>query len=521
MKLLPSFLTPGLTFIALVSGGDAFANITLPPVLDSHMVLQREIPVPIWGDADPGEKVTVSFRDQKKSTTATADGKWSVKLDPLTLGEPAELTIVGKNTLKLTDVLVGEVWVGSGQSNIDSPIQAYVAKDPVLKAAAAEKHPTLRVFRSARNMQWQPFEPNRGRGFSAHLFYFGVKLQQELNVPVGLIEAAFAGSPSAPFISAEAFKSDPEIQKEAAASNAKEPFEGRMKKYEEAHAKWTEAIAIAKAAGKPTDKIKEPREPVPYGQQKTGDRYEKYIRPVIPFAIRGVLWDQGEGGSTGGNSQPVVMGALIRSWRKDWNQGEFPWLYVKKPSGGGCALDLENPVNRGADAFAPLPAKPPAGSYHTKLHHEGYAIAKNPNTFLVNTTDLAPGIHPANKSGYGTRSATVALGAVYKQPVEYYGPVFESVKVEGDKLRISYTHVGKGLVVPEGQQLQGFLIAGENKQFQWADAVIDGDTVVLSSAKVPNPTAARYAWTWPLAWANLFNKDGLPAFTFHAEIKSQ
>jgi sialate O-acetylesterase len=517
MKLSPTFLTVGFTFVALFCGRDLSANVTLPPVLDSHMVLQRESAVPIWGQADPGEQVTVTFRDQKKSTTTGPDGKWMIKLDPLPLGAPAELVVAGNNTLTLTDVLVGEVWVGSGQSNIDSPIPMYEKNDPVLKEAAKQAHPTLRLFRSARDFRWQPWDPKRSRGFSAHLFYFGVKLQEDLGVPVGLIEAAFAGSPSGPFISAEAFKSDPEVQKEAAASNEKEPIDGRMKKYEAAHAKWREAIATAKAAGAPTDKLKEPSKPVPFGQQQTGERYEKYIRPVIPFAIRGVLWDQGEGGSTGGNSQPVVMGALIRSWRKDWGQGDFPWLYVKKPSGGGCALDPNNPVNHGADAFQPLPEKPPASSYHSRLHHEGYSIAKNPNTFLVNTTDLAPGIHPANKSGYGTRSAVVALGAVYKKPIEYYGPVFESLKVEGDKLRITYTHVGKGLVVPEGQKLQGFLIAGEDKQFHWADAAIDGDTVVLSSVKVPSPVAARYAWTWPLRWANLFNKDGLPAFTFHAE----
>ena len=142
---------------------------------------------------------------------------------------------------------------------------------------------------------------------------------------------------------------------------------------------------------------------------------------------------------------------------------------------------------------------------------------RNPNTFLVVNSDLAPGVHPPNKSGYGTRDVQVALGAVYGKPVEYYGPWYQSSKVEGAKLRISFTHVGKGLTVPPGQKLQGFLIAGEDKKFRWADAAIDGQTVLLSSPDVPNPVAARYAWTWPLAWANLFNLDGLPVLGFRTD----
>ncbi|MDD5349390.1 MAG: hypothetical protein PHQ12_04185, partial [Chthoniobacteraceae bacterium] len=201
----------------------------------------------------------------------------------------------------------------------------------------------------------------------------------------------------------------------------------------------------------------------------------------------------------------------------DWGQGEFPWLYVQKPSGGGCALDPANPVNAGALPFVPLPKDPPASDYFSGLRHEGYAVMKNPNTFLVINSDLAPGVHPPTKSGYGTRDLQVALGAVYGKPVEYYGPMFQSVKAEGNKLRVSFTHVGKGLTVPAGQKLQGFCVAGEDKKFRWADAQIDGRTVVVSCAEVPHPVMVRYALTWPLAWANLFNAEGLPALGFHSD----
>ncbi|MFA6287724.1 MAG: hypothetical protein WC661_10105 [Opitutaceae bacterium] len=512
-------LSGWLLLFPLFAVSDASAKVELPPVLDSHMVLQRGMPVPVWGTAEPGETVSVSFRGQTKTTAAADTGKWMVKLDPLQPGEPGELTVTGKNTITLKDVVVGEVWVGSGQSNLDSPIQMYEKDDPVLKEAAAKTHPDVRVFRSGKSsLKWSRWDPKRTRSFSAQLFYYGLKLQEELGVPVGLIQAAVAGSPSGHWIDADSFRSDPVIQKAAALSNAKEPLESRMKGYEAALKQWQEKTAAAKAAGTPESQWpKAPSKPGPYGQQATGDFYDQFVRPVMPFAIRGVLWDQGEGGSTGGIDQVSLMSGLIRAWRKNWGQGDFPWLYVKKPSGGGCALNPDNPVNRGAKPFESLPKTPPATDYFAGKHQESYRIAQNPNTFLVTTTDLAGGVHPANKSGYGTRDCLVAMGAVYGKAVEYYGPVYESAKQEGGTLRISFTHTGKGLTTPAGQPLQGFLIAGEDKKFHWADARIDGKTVVLSSPQVPRPVAARYAWTWPLAWANLFNADGLPAFSFRTD----
>jgi sialate O-acetylesterase len=346
-----------------------------------------------------------------------------------------------------------------------------------------------------------------------------MRLQQELGVPVGLIEAAVAGSPSGPFLSQSAFDADPEIQKAAARADSRNPLAARMKEYGATLAKWQKETDAAKAAGTLETRLpRHPRSPVPYARQMTGNSYEKLIRPLIPYAIRGVLWDQGEGGAVDGPIwQPMVMAALIRSWRADWGQGEFPWLSVQKPSGGGCALTPDNPMNKGAMAFAPLPKDPPPTEYFASLRQDGYRIMQNPNTFLVINSDLAPGVHPPNKSGYGARDVQVALGAVYGKPVEYYGPVYQSFKVESSKARISYSHVGRGLTVPPGQPLQGFCVAGADKKFHWAAAVLDGQTVVLSSPDVHDPVAVRYAWTWPLAWANLFNRDGLPALGFRTD----
>ena len=202
------------------------------------------------------------------------------------------------------------------------------------------------------------------------------------------------------------------------------------------------------------------------------------------------------------------------------NQGDFPWLYVQKPNGGRCALNPNDPVNLGANPFAPLPKWVPDSDYFSGLHREAYdVIAQNAATFMVITTDLATGVHPTNKSGYAARDLLVAMGAVYGKPVEYYGPKFDAVKLEGSKVRISFTHAGKGLTVPAGQALQGFCLAGADKKLHWADAVIDGQTVVVSCAEVPAPVVVQYAWTWPLAWANLFNLDGLPAIGFRVGVE--
>ena len=514
----------------------AAAAVRLPNIISSHMVLQQDIAVPIWGTAEPNEKVTVTFRDQKKTAIADAQGKWMVKLDPLQPGEPTTLTVSGTKTIKLTDVLVGEVWVGSGQSNIDTPVTMYVGHDPALNEAFGKSHPQLRLFRLPQPNIWKEATPENMGSFSAQLFYFGLLLQKELNVPVGLMQGTQGGSPSFPFISEEGFHADPAIQAAILKWDAEHSFEKEQKGYEEALEKWKLDVAAAIAAApvpSPTPannppalsssnavidkailaKYPKPTPPVRAAEFKTGNLYQTLVRPMIPYAIRGVLWDQGESG-TGFHiaDQPTLMSALIRSWRKDWGQGEFPWIYVQKPSGRGCALKPSDPVNLGSMPFETLPKDPPQ-SFNSS-HVEGYSIMKEPHTFLSITSDLAPGIHPSNKSGYATRDSKVALGAVYGKSVEYYGPIFQSFKAAGNQIHISYTHAGRGLTVPPNQKLQGFAIAGENQKWHWADAVIEGQTVALSSPDVPSPVAARY---WPFAWANLFNNDGLPASGFRTD----
>jgi len=505
-----------LSFGLVVAPAVARAEVKLPPAISSHMVLQREMPVPIWGTAAPGEKVTVAFQGQEKSTTADKDGKWLVKLDPLKVSGPDKLTVAGTNTLTLDDVLVGEVWVGSGQSNMAGGVAGYTKNDEVLAEMAEGTYPRLRLLKS-RSAGWQEATPANIKGFSALLFSFGLPLHKDIDVPLGLMVGAVGGTPSGYWLSEDAYNADAACKEVVERFAATHPFEDMEKRYKEDLAKWEKDEAEAKQAGK-----KAPRQPPPPQKPgdcrgKLGNLYEAHIRPFIPYAIRGVLWDQGESGTAiHGIDQCTLMGALIRGWRKEWGQGDFPFLYIQKPSGGGCAWDPADPVTAKADKFAPLPAAVP--NTNDGLYVENHVrIMQHPNTAMVTSTDLGAGIHPVNKSGYGARAARVALGMVYGRKVEVYGPVYQAYKVEADKVRITFTHVGQGLAFRHADAVKGFALAGEDKVFHWADAVIGGDAAVVSSGKVPNPVAVRYGWGRTHPWANLFNKDGLPALPFRTD----
>ncbi|MCE9562447.1 MAG: sialate O-acetylesterase [Planctomycetes bacterium] len=490
------------------------ADVKLPPVLSSHMVLQRETAVPVWGTAAPEEKVTVKFRDQEKTTTAGKDGKWSVKLDSLKAGGPDTLTVTGKNTITLEDVLVGEVWVGSGQSNMDGTVGGYVKGDEVLTKLAAGSYPKIRLSKSGR--AWQETNDKTVNSHSALLFAFGVNLQKELDVPVGLMVGAVGGTPSGYWLSEKAYRGDEACQAVVKKFAATYDFEKAKTDYADKLVAWEKAVEQAKKDGKnPPGK---PQAPVAAGESggKIGNLYEANIRPMQPFAIRGVVWDQGESGTAiNGVDQFTLMGALIRSWRAEWGQ-DFPFIYIQKASGGGCAWDNADPVTSKGEKFSPLPKTVPAtgDGLYRELH---IRIMNHPNTFMAISSDLGPGIHPSNKSGYGARASQVALGAVYGKKVEYYGPVYKSLKIDGDKARVTFDHVGKGLAFRHGDKLQGFAVAGADGMFKWADAEIDGDTVVVSNSAVPKPVAVRYGFASNHTWANLFNKDGLPALPFRSD----
>jgi len=507
----------GILLLLATAVGSVRAEIKLNSVFSDNMVLQCEMPAPVWGTADPGEQITVKFAGQQQSVVADVAGKWQVKLNPLPVSaEPRELVITSVHSnIVITGVLVGEVWLGSGQSNMYMHGSSYTNNDPVLAKAIAETYPKLRLL-DRGSAGWELATPTNNIQFSALLFSFGFRLQQELGVPVGIMVGAVGGTPSGYWLTEEMYRSDADCRAQAQEFAKTYDFAAAQKKYQEQLADWKLAVAKAKQ-----EKARPPWPPKPPAQAgesagRIGNLYEAHIQPFVPYAIRAVLWDQGESG-TGitGVDQFNVMGALIKGWRKAWGE-DFPFLYMQKPSGYGIAWDWRNPTTKNASNFSPLPAQVPGNDWglYRELHIK---IQQHPKTAMVTSSDLGSGTHPTNKSGYGDRAVRVALGFVYGKKVEISGPLYASHKIEGSKIRIKFTHVGKGLAARYSEKLQGFMIAGADKKFHWADAVIEGDSVLVSSAAVPQPVAVRYAWSNNAPWANLFNKDGLPALTFRTD----
>ena len=517
----------------------AQADVKLSRVFSPHMVLQREMPVPIWGKADPGESVTVKFRGQIQTTKADDQGQWRVTLAPLTAGGPDVLEI---GAITLADVLVGEVWLGSGQSNMDMAVKLYTSTvtrayspnksgppgDAPLAKLAAGTYPKLRLLRKAQNAQWEESNPNTNPEFSAQLFAFGQALQAQLDVPVGLMVGAVGGTPSGQWLTESMFQADTACQEMVKKMAPTYDYEGLKKAYETEKTKWDQDMTEwkrlseeAKKAG--TEAPRAPRPPQAVGRPgqihsgKMGGLFESFIRPYVGYAIRGVLWDQGESKTNVACvDQYTLMGALIKGWRKEWGQN-FPFLYVQKPSGGGTAWDLNDPLTAEARRFAPQPPTPPGPEAPDYSHELHLRLMDYPGTHMVTSSDLGEGIHPVLKSSYGQRAAHVAMAVAYGAKHEIYGPLYQSHKVEGGRIRIEFKHTGKGLAARHSEKLQGFAIAGADRKFKWADAVIDGQSIVVSSAAVPNPESVRYAWSSAFPWANLFNQDGLPAQPFRTD----
>ena len=506
------------------------------------------MPIAICGTAAPGEKVTVTFSGQNATAETDSTGNWRVKIGPLPANSTPEKLLISSDhadspKLEIQDVLVGEVWLGAGQSNMQGPGSMFhpglksgdtvLSKSPgdaqLQKLINGGPYPEVRIITMNSNfnypvsVKWELSTPKNLLNFSAQLQSFGIQLHDNLKVPVGLMVAAVGGTASGKWLTQQALDQDPACKEELAKAKAsyseekeKAKYEASLQKYATDQAAWEKLSEADKkthpAPGKPHGPIK----PGEMFRGPVGGLHDKVLGQLIGYTIRGVLWDQGEGGpGVIGMSQYHVMGTLIRSWRQEWGQGDFPFVYVTKPSGLGCAFDYADPIMAWAsDPFQPLPEKVPNDG---DSREEYIKISSYPNTFMVPTSDLGSNTHPWNKFGYGSRDLQVILGAVYQQPVEYSGPVYASSELQEGKIRIKFDHVGKGLTFRNTDKLQGFAIAGEDKKFVWADAVIDGNSVVVSSSQVPKPSYVRYAWSMRMPWANLFNLDGLPAISFRTD----
>jgi len=492
-------------------------DVRLPGIFGDHMVLQQEATLPVWGWANPQEKVIVTFRNERADTTAGSDGKWRIELPALPAGTPAgTLTVAATNTITLSDVLVGEVWLCSGQSNMELPLTK--TNNAAAVAAQANDH-QLRLCMVPWNLAlaprddispptraadiWEVCTPETVGKFSAVGYYFGKNLRAVLKRPVGLIEAAWGGTAAQVWTDPATLQSDPD-------------FHHYVEEQQKVAAKYpggdTDFAAQVAAQSKPGEKPGGSLLRRGFGPTIPSSLFNAMINPIIPVAIKGVIWYQGEDNAAPASALEYarLFPAMITGWRTRWKEGDFPFLYVQ----------LANLAQRYKDNW---PLVREAQLRTLSLSKTGMAVTLDIGTPYY--------IHPPDKADVGLRLSLLARHIAYGENVVCSGPLYDSMKVEGASIRIRFRPdtIGDGLVIgsspwkdpkakitPSTTKLQGFLIAGEDRKWVDALAVIDGNTVVVSSKQVPNPTAVRYAWAQsPLA--NLYNKNGLPASPFRTD----
>ncbi len=449
-------LAVGLWF-ATLSASVAVAEVKLPAILGDNIVLQRGQAAPIWGWADPGEMVAVTIPGQSVTAKAGEDGSWQAKLAALEPGKPFDIVVTGSSGSKTTlkNVLVGEVWVCSGQSNMAWRTSA--ALEPEKEIAAAE-YPNIRLFTVARKKspqpepdcvgQWTACSPTSVPDFSAVGYFFGRHLHKELDVPVGLINTTWGGTPAEFWTRREVLEADPAL--------------------------------------KPL-------------VERGSVLYNGMIAPLIPLAVRGAIWYQGEANCSRAYQYRTLFPAMIENWRADWGQGDFPFGFVQLAPFRYGRLDPACCAELWEAQLMTLKS-----------------VAK---TGMAVTTDIGnvSNIHPQNKQEVGRRLGLWAMATVYgKEDLVYSGPIYKSMKVEGNAIRLQFDHVGGGLKSRDGEPLSHFTIAGDDRQFHPATATVDGDSIVVQSDKVAKPAAVRFGWQ-DTAEPNFCNAEGLPASSFRTD----
>ena len=498
-----------LRIALLTLGASLHANVVPAPLFTDNAVLQRDKPIPVWGTAAPGESVTVAFAGNTAVATANAAGKWRVDLPARPANStPADLVIKGRNTVTLANVVVGDVWIASGQSNMEFPVK--VSCDGPLDIAASENFPLIRQVRIKKTVAdapasdvgierstWQIAGPATTGDFTAVGYFFALDLHQILHVPVGIISSNLGGTPIEAWINPDAYKTVPDEAARVQSRWAKglAEYSANKAKFEANHAAWKEEQAAAKASNIPFTK----REPYPPqggpGHPHTpSGLYNGMIHPLVPYALRGVIWYQGESNAGLHKEYRALFPAMITGWRKEFGQGDFPFYWVQ-------LANYQSPVDT---SWAFLRE---AQTQTLALPNTGQAVIID----LGNVRD----IHPRDKRDVGRRLARLALAREYHQKIPDSGPILDKAVREGTGYRVTFTSINGHLAAPQNT-LGGFELAGADKVFKPADAKIENDTVLVSSADVPDPVAVRYAWrNAPLA--GLFDHQGLPAAPFRTD----
>jgi len=494
------FLFLGITLIAC----SLSAEIKLPAILGNNMVIQMNQPINIWGKAEPNEKITVQFDGETRETTADSKGHWEVTLKSRNAdanGQSLQMTISGTKSknLMLTNILIGEVWICSGQSNMQWSMLQLNSPIPEIQRA---QYPEIRLFYVPRktstlpqndvDTKWDICNPETIGSFSAVAYYFGTEIHNELDIPVGLINSNWGGTRIEPWT--------PDYGMETLGSIYRTNLKESLPKLEEWIRKTSKALE--------NNTYIQPQPPIP-GHPHQNNRtpsvlYNAMIHPLVRFPIRGAIWYQGEANRNDGLEYTVKMESLIKGWRSAWKVGDFPFYYVQL-----APFNYPHTLNNDESDILDY--------YRLPLIWEAQQNAlKIPNTGMAVVTDIAnlSDIHPRNKKDVGYRLALWALANTYgKTGLVFSGPLYKSMSIEGDKVRISFEHKGSGLKSLNNQPLSWFEIAGENGVFLKAKAEIDGDTVQVWNKRINKPKSVRFGWH-QLATPNLGNREGLPASPF-------
>jgi sialate O-acetylesterase len=474
------------------------AELKLPALFSDNMVLQQGQPVPVWGWADDGEKITVTIGGHK-ATTIARDGKFCAVLHSLKAGGPEVLSVTAQGrvsgaagrTLRFSNVLVGEVWICSGQSNMEWPLNRSFESEVDVASATNSQ---IRLFKVPKNRvecptvlvdsRWETLSPESTASFSAVGYYFGRELQKARNVPVGLIGTYWGGTP------AEAWTSRPALEVN---ERYKAEILGRQTEWHKQMADFDKRKAEALKAGKEfNDK--------PPFQPWASELYNGMIAPLLPYGIKGAIWYQGESNAGQAEQYRTLFPDMIRCWRRSWGEPDFTFLCVQLAP------------------FKAIKTEPGESDWAELRDAQLLATKVLPRTGMAVITDVGDekDIHPKKKAPVGARLALAARGIAYGEKIEYSGPIYRNMMIHGDKVTLWFDHLDHGLLANPGL-LKGFAICGSDRKWVWARARIqDDNTIVASAPEVPNPVAVRYGWAdYPTG--NLWNKDGLPASPFRTD----
>ena len=495
----------GLVAALAIAPSVSQAEVKLPAIFGSHMVLQRNQADKVWGWAEKGEKITVSIADQSKTTQARDDGSWSVKLDPMAAGGPHKLTVQGKDTVVFDDVLVGEVWVCSGQSNMqldvaagyDADLEALTAKHAKIRLISVPQVGTQEVQKNFKG-SWAVCSPENVKNFSAVGYFFGRQLHETLGVPIGLIDDSWGGSAAEAWVRRDILEKDPKYQ------GLMSRWEGMEKAYEveKASGKSVEPAPKKKAEAtkKGTPKARQSLQAQMTGNARPGNIYNGVLKPTIGYGIKGVIWYQGESNASRAYQYRDLFPLMISSWRDEWGIGDFSFYWVQ------LADYLAEKAEPGESSWAELRE---AQSLTKKLPKTGQAVI----------IDLGEGrdIHPRDKQGVAKRLARLALAKDYGIAVASESPTYKSMEKKDGKVVLIFDNVGAGLYSFDTANPRGFAIAGADKKFHWADVKLVGkNQVEVSCDAVKDPVAVRYAWA-DNPVCNLYSREGLPVDPFRTD----